>query len=92
MSDDTLDADVAAAITFAPELVNETPIFGAAAREEAETQGRLVHDLGAQAHVRASLLCLAGNICLFCGRSICRNSFGGRNQHRAVCCAFRRND
>lgn len=53
MSDDaTLDADIAAATTFPPELVNETPIFGADWRAEAEKQGDLVHSLGAQSHVR----------------------------------------
>ena len=54
MADATLDADVAAATKFAPELVNETPTFGAAWRAEAEKQGDLVHQLGPAAHVRAT--------------------------------------
>ena len=45
-----LEGDVAAATTFPPELVAETPVFGAAARAEAEKQGDAVHSLGAASH------------------------------------------
>lgn len=52
-ADATLDADIAAATTFPDELINETPVFGADWRAEAEKQGDLSHSLGAQSHVRS---------------------------------------